>query len=475
MNFKQFLSYAFSFSLLLMVACSSNNPVTPPVDNKKQVDPTVQSASQSSSDIYQNISSFNDISSFMQGQDALSEMDVPEVKNPQTAMRYFKKVQQQAIQKLEPEFKRSAGLQSSAGDSLVWDVTERDSIAGVTHRIILTYDKQTGIGTLKAVDFDFRDTHPLELDSTTVVVDLNFTIFNDSDDLLVSLDNVKRYKPGRLIQEEQGTFIPDAYSPGSEPDGGVLTSKITYSNSNFISKTDARFEYHAGQGGSYSKTTSFSDGKKHLESITFNEDDTGSYTETRRDGTQINGTFDSADKDGIGSFSETTTFPEGHNPVSISESGNFTMNLADSTISGTFERNVKLKDGSVQKESVTVDQTLVGDVKTTTLNIENPDGSKGFITITESPEVNQIKGEWTEPDDTFIKFNAENYVDGSAHLMFDVYASVVAFENKEAPIASGEFDFAPDGSGSGTITKDGVTYVVTINPDGSVTIVEQNG
>jgi len=473
MKVKHFCLYALYGTLMFLFACSSNNPVQPP-DNSEPVNETVQTASKSSVDIYQNVASFKTITNFMQGESGLAELDVPAVQNPTAAMRFFGDVRQQAMQKLRPIIKRGNSLQSAMGDSVIWDVTERDSVAGVTHRILLTYNPQTGVGILTVVSFDFDESQPLEYDSTRVVVDINFTILDESDDVLVSLESLKRFKPGRLIHEEHGTFTPDPYSPGSEPDGGVLTARVTYRSSSFISSTDERFEYHAGQGGSYTKTTAFSDGKSHVESITFNEDGTGTYTETRRDGTHIEGSFDSADEDGQGSYSTTITFPDGHDPVSIAESGTFSMNLADSTLSGTFTRTVTRQDGTVEEESVTISQTLEGDVRTTMLEVSNADGSGGSITITEAPDVEQITGEWVEADGTFNKFTAEGYADGSAHLIFDVYASAASFENGDDPVASGEFDFYPDGSGSGTITMDGVTYNVTINPDGSVTIEPQN-
>jgi len=474
MKTKQVLFYLLSMAMLWLSACSSDNQVTSPDNNQKPADPAVQAASERGSDIYKNLSSFNEISKLMQGKNGFANLDVPQVRNPKAAMSFYHEIRREAAIQLQPAMKRGARLEGVTGDSVIFDVTERDSAKGVSQRVILTYDAQSGEGTFTVVRFAFRDSHPLDYDSTVVRLDLNFTLFDDSDDVLKSLENVKRYKPGRLIQEEKGSFIPDPYSPGAEPDGGLLTSEITYSGSSFISKTKERFEYHAGQGGNYSKTTTFSDGKTHLESITFKADGTGTYSETKRDGTRIEGTFDSADQDGVGSFSQTITFPAGHDPVSVHEAGDFTMNLADSTLNGTFSREVTFKDGSVKKESVTIHQSLVGNVKTTELAIQNPDGSSGNITITESLDVNQVAGDWTDADGTFTKFSAENYSDGSAHLIFDVYASQAAYNNQEKPILSGEFDFAPDGSGSGTLTKDGVTYLVTINPDGSVIIVQQS-
>ncbi|NIQ02941.1 MAG: hypothetical protein GWO19_21895, partial [Nitrospinaceae bacterium] len=268
----------------------------------------------------------------------------------------------------------------------------------------------------------------------------------------------------------RASFVPDAHDPGTEPTGGVLTNDIIYSNSNFISSTSARLEYHEGEGGSYFKESMFSDGSTSREEATFNEDGTGTFSELRRDGTQIEGEFDTGQQDGQGSFSLTTTFPAGHDPVSISESGEFTIDGSDSTVQGSFDREVTFQDGSKENESVTVDQTRVGDVLTTTLNVEKSDGSGGFITIVETDDVDKVSGEWTNADETFVVFSAESYTDNSAHLEFDVYESEVAFENGAEPIASGVFDFYPDGSGRGTVTDGEQTYDVTIHPDGSKTI-----
>ncbi len=221
------------------------------------------------------------------------------------------------------------------------------------------------------------------------------------------------------------------------------------------------------------RTSKFSDGRESSEEATFNVDGTGTFSESRRDGTQIDGTFDSAEEDGKGGFSLTTTFPAGHDPVSVRESGEFDINSSDSTISGSFEREVTLLNGDVEKESVMVSQVRVGDVLTTSLNVENADGSNGHITITESPEVDQVSGEWTNTDETFLVFTAESYPDESAHLDAKVYANEVAFEDGAEPIASAVFDFYPDGSGMGVVTEDGKIYDVTIHPDGSVTIKER--
>ena len=459
--------------LMLMFACSSENPTSSDNDDD-QVNEMVQSTSSSSVEIYQNISSFKQVTNLIQGPAAIADLDVPEVKDPDTATNFARSMKQKAFTLLANDMKAlSKNGQVAFGDSVIWDVTERNDQEGVTYRVSLIYDNVTGEARLFVVGFDYLEGHPLEYDSTEIRADLNFTILDDSDDVLLSLENLKRYKPGQLISEERGSYVPDAHAPGTEPDGGILMSEVKYSNSSFISSTTATLEFHEGQGGSYMRTSKFSDGSESSEEATFNVDGTGTFSESRRDGTQINGTFDSAEEDGKGAFSLNTTFPAGHDPVSVRESGEFDINASDSTISGSFEREVTLLNGDVEKESVMVNQTRIGDVLTTSLNVENADGSNGHITITESPEVDQVAGEWTNADETFVVFTAESYPDDSAHLDAKVYADEAAFENGAEPIVSAVFDFYPDGSGMGVVTEDGKIYDVIIHPDGSVTITER--
>jgi hypothetical protein len=468
MTGKSFYKFALLFAVTLFsITSCSKNPVEPGTGD--DVDETVKVAGQTSVDIYQNLSAFKQVNDLMRGVDALAQMEVPGFENPTEAMNFGRNVQKQALAKSAKLMKtdRLFGVQA---DSVIWDVTYRDEFLNVTFHSKLIYDDETGVARLTVVGFDYPQSHPLEYDSTEIVADLNSTFLNDQDDVLISVNNLKRFKSGRLVAEEKGSFVPDPYLPGNEPTGGVLQSEITYNSSSFIQKTTARLEYHAGTGGSFSKETEFADDKTSSESVTFNEDGTGSFSETRRDGTSVAGTFDSADEDGQGGYTLTTTFRAGHDPASISESGTFAINAADSTLNGTFEREVRFRDGRVESEEVSIQQTRVGDLLSTSLNVDKSDGSHGFINIVETPDVDQVSGEWTNVDETFVVFTAESYPDDSAHLDFKVYESEAAFENSVPPILSGLFDFYPDGSGSGVITEGDKSYNVTINPDGSVVI-----
>lgn len=468
MKSKMFLQgLALLTVLAIGFAGCSKNPTDP--GNNEEVNESVKIAGNTSVDIYNNLAAFKQVNELMRGAEALAQMDIPEFKNPGQAMSFARNIRQKAFAN-SPKNLKVDQLTGAMGDTVIWDVTYHDPVLNITFRSRLIYNDETGHARLSLVGFEYPPNHPLEYDSTEIAADLNFTLLNDQDDVLLSLKNFKRFRPGRLIAEEKGSFIPDPYLPGGEPTGGVLESEITYNNSSFIRETKARFEYHEGVGGSYSKETKFADGKSSSEAVTFNEDGTGSFSETRRDGTRVEGTFDSAERDGQGGYTRTITFRAGHDPASISESGEFTINAADSTLNGTFERAVRFRDGRIEREEVSVQQTRVGDLLSTSLNVQKSDGSHGFINLVETPEVDQVSGEWTNVDETFVVFTAEYYPDGSVHLEFKVYENEAAFENGAAPILSGEFDFYPDGSGSGVITEGDKSYNVTINPDGSVVI-----
>ncbi|MFQ6113648.1 MAG: hypothetical protein ACE5NG_06105, partial [bacterium] len=414
----------FCLSMVYLVGCSKS-PTEPGND---QVNQTVLTVSANGVDIYNSVSSFKQISDLLQGPESKLDIDIPELENPQKALHLAKSLLQESFDRIKSDSKLHVKTQSVLSDSVIWDVTWRNEILGFTVRNSLIYDNTTGRGRLFHVRFDFDDRHRLDYDSTEIKVDLNFTLFENGDDVLLSLENLKQYKPGRLLKEERASFIPDPYEAGTEPTGGILESDITYSPSSFISSTHARLEYHEGIGGSWSKEVQYSDETSSSEAVTFSEDGTGTFEETRRDGTHMEGTFDSAEEDGVGGFTKTITFPEGHDPVSIYEAGQFTQNLADSTLHGSFEREVRFKNGSVRRESVTVDESISNGVKTTIINVEKADGSGGTITIVETSEVDQISGEWTNSDGTFLIFSAEYYPDGSAHFEFELYASKEAYE-----------------------------------------------
>ncbi len=85
-----------SLLLMAMFACSTENP-TSPDNNDDQANKIVESTSSSSVGIYQNISSFKQVTNLIQGPAAIADLDVPEVKDPNSAMNFARSIKQKAF------------------------------------------------------------------------------------------------------------------------------------------------------------------------------------------------------------------------------------------------------------------------------------------------------------------------------------------------------------------------------------------
>ncbi|MFQ5630806.1 MAG: hypothetical protein ACE5I1_18700 [bacterium] len=456
-----------AFSALLIFGCESN-PTDPSIVPDENA--AVKKATENSVGFYSTVASVQNVGDLMRGADAAVELEKVDINNPSGAYMRAKLAKQAVLADIAAHPDRLNKISGVTGDSLVWEFTKRKEFEGFTETVRLFYDAATGKARVEAVKFAFDDRHWLRYDSANVALDLNSTLLDDSDDLLLSLENLKQYKDGHHLQEEWAKFVPDAYTPGSEPDGGILESHTTYIESSFISKTVEKVEFHAGTGGSWQKTVDYSDGSTSSEKATFTEDGKGTFEEIRRDGTKITGSFDSAEEDGEGSFEKTTEFPAGSDPASIHEAGTFRMNAADSTLHGSFSKEVRFKDGKVLRESIQVDESIVNGIKTTTIKIEKQDGSKGTITVEERPDGSRVSGDWTEASGAFYIFTIDYYPDGSARLEFSGWASEQDHKDGKPPVVKGIINFNPDSSGSGNVTEGSENHTVIIGSDGSQSI-----
>ena len=205
-------SLVVATSFLFQFGCSSsNNPAQPDNGGKKSENENAEALSKTTVGVYENISSVGQISGFMSGADNLVELDIPELEDRSAATTFAKAVKAKSI----TAFKKSPDVlrlsQSTQTDSVVFDVTERDSLAGLTRRVSLLYNRADDRARFFVVEFDYSSESPLEYDSTEVTAKLNNTLFDDTDDVLTSLHTLRRFKPGQLIREEKGSFIPDEH------------------------------------------------------------------------------------------------------------------------------------------------------------------------------------------------------------------------------------------------------------------------
>lgn len=449
---------AISLVLLILLGCD-NTPTDP-----SQNPPTalVQQATATSAGIYGTVADVEHLGSMMRGAAAALDFGAADVASPQAALQQATQKQQMLQAKATAARPGDASYAAATGDSLLWEVTQVRPFAGYTERVRYYYDSSTGFARIEAIKFDFDDRHQLAYDSVQVQVDVNFTIDNNLDDVLLAIDELKRFKPGRFIRETVSRVVPDPYLAGGEPDGGTFFSQVSYSETSFIRQTTIQAELHAGSGGRWGRDVIYADNTTSQKLITFNEDGTGTFEETGRFGVRVTGTFDDATSDGTGSFTKTTTFPTGSNPITIDEAGTFSFNAADSSLQGSYSKEVRFRDGSILRESVQVQESIVAGVKNTTVQVSKNDGSGGTIRISESSSGKRVEAEWNESDGRYTLASADYFPDGSARLEFATYASRQAYDNGDDPIASGVFNFNPDGTGQGQVTEDGTAHDVTV-------------
>ncbi len=453
------------FAGLLVMACEqAPTDPTGTTDNA-----SIENASAQNVALFNTLASVDQIGNVLRGPEAKIEIGNADITNPQSAAAFSAQISKKAIAQLRAGNMKKRS--STLSDSLLWEMTIRREILGFTERTRVYYDFSSGKAVIENVKYDFDDRHWLVLDSARVFADLAGTLEDDSDDTIEKLYGKKVYKEGHFISQEISNIEIDPYAPGTEPTSARLQTETSYPEGSMISKKNEQASFKDGSG-SWSKEIEYVDGSTSHEQVTFNADGTGTFQEERRSGVKTSGTFDSADDDGSGSFTKLTEFPGDGALESIYESGQFTMNLQDSTLTGSFEKELRFRNGTVSKESISISESYENGYKTTVLTVSNQDGSHGTVTIKENDGGSHVSGVWTEKDGAYILSETDFYPDGSARMEFKVYTSEEAFNNGDAPVISGIFNFNPDGSGNGTAEDGNGSYNVTINADGSQTITD---
>ncbi|RMF67661.1 MAG: hypothetical protein D6743_04550, partial [Calditrichaeota bacterium] len=382
---------------------------THPTDPSNVQDDLTTKAAQTSSEVVNTVATVQKIGEFLGGADDLIAVQSPDLNNPGSGGGKAMAIKQQVLNWFEADQRAQAHLLGAASDSLIWELTVRNQEKGYTETARLYYDFETGKGRVEDIKFKFDDRHKVKRDSVVVIVDLNKTLEDESDDVIESLEELKLYKENQPIVQEWAKLVLDPYTPGTEPQGAVYDKRITNADNSFVLETIEHAEIHNGNSGELSKVVKYSDGTESSEKVTFSADGTGTYEATGRFGKHVEGTFDSPDDDGVGAFTLTTTFPEGSDPKSIYEAGNFTIDPSDSTLHGTFEKRITFKNGDVISETVKLDESYENGNKVTRLEVTKSDGSGGVLVVEEGIDTQKVTGEWTDADGTYTRFTVDYY------------------------------------------------------------------
>jgi len=402
----------------------------------------------------------SEVQGLTQGTDYSKEGDMTEFTNIASINVESRRLQK--VLKLELS-QRAYALSNTAtnGDSLIF--FEDNTVLGI--RKALYYNWETDIARYYEVKYVFADWRNITYDSTEAMATLNNTLNYGWDDHLQTLTRKQLFKQNFFVQKILSSIEITDYN-GSEVTGAQATTDTYYSNSWLLAHKKQFLQMTPDKTGTLREDFDFQDGQTAYNEFTFKADGSGTFEKKLRNDIVISGTFDSAEDDLHGSYSETIDFPSG-DIDKIYKSAEVTITLLDSVFNADFLQAIYFTSGRVDSESVALQVSEQDGFKTSVFEINKYNGAHGNLTVVEGDENATLQGNWTTWDGYFIIISADYYFDQSAHLHYEVYQSQDVYNAGGTALVIADYYFSPDQSGSGNITHNGETYDITFDGSGT--------
>ncbi|MBN2092684.1 hypothetical protein JW964_23890 [candidate division KSB1 bacterium] len=353
------------------------------------------------------------------------------------------------------------GLRKALSDSLYF--YEDDQVKGI--RKALFYNSETGKARYYEVKYKFAAFQSMIYDSSTAIVNLNFTLNDTLDDVIETLFQVQRFKESFFIQKIVNDVKITDYK-GREVTGVEATKNAYYQSDRHLIRLTQFVDLNPDKSGHLQEDFEFKDGKSSSRSVTFRPDNTGEFAQKLRDGTMITGKFNSVEDDGVGYYEETTDLPAGRYIDKIEKSAHLSVTMPDSISTTNLVERIYYNSGKVTTDSASfISQSQFG-VKNTTIYYAKHNGEHGNLHVIENAAGSTLDGNWTTVENNYILIKAEYYLDESGHINLKAYTSETAYKNGEAPFFVADYYFAPDGSGNGTLSYNGEIYDLDFNESG---------
>lgn len=360
---------------------------------------------------------------------------------------------------------KSYGLMKPSADSLIF--FQDNKVFGV--RKALYYNFENGIARYYEVKYKFAAWRNLTYDSTQVRVDLNQTLEDSLDDAVLDLFQLQQFKESFFIQKiENKLTVTD--TDGKEITGIELVKETQYQPTRFLIHLQQFIRLEPNKSGELREDFTFKDGKTSFKKVVFYADNTGIFEELKRDGTRVNGKFDSVEDDGEGYYEELTDFPEGRYIDKIAKSAQLTLSLPDSTLNTKFVESITFNTGKTVTDSARVITSEDAGIKYITLHYFKHNGEHGTLNMIEDDGSTTLTGNWTTVDNFYIVLSAEYYIDGSGHIHFEVFVSETDYNAGADPLIVADYYFSPDGTGTGTLSYEGKSYEISFNESGEAEI-----
>ncbi|RME01272.1 MAG: hypothetical protein D6812_08370, partial [Deltaproteobacteria bacterium] len=288
-----------------------------------------------------------------------------------------------------------------------------------------------------------------ELERSTFTIDILLNAPETStDDEILWIESRRFFSEAREIDTQ---LTPaDPFPAGERPPAGTFSWRYTAASGPLRSLTSLT-RFHEDGSAHSEQEARFSDGTTATRTI----EDSGMgeihLESVDRDGTILIGVLDRNAK----SYRFVTTPPQGAAYVRIEEIGSY-FHDKEGKLHGESRRT----RFTSEEEGITQFYAFLRDEDRTTIRVTGDprQGGEGLITVETMEGVTLHSGTWVEADGTTILLSTRQFLDGAAvqTTTLDDPATL------ESPDARGDIFFAPDGSGTGTITRYGATGGTTV-------------
>ena len=435
--------------LTVFIACEKDPTST---EEKLEVDPLIEEQAAFGFEVNQIVSTGNEIGEMTLNSQFLVENGLGDegFASPQGLISQGENVMQNTVLELQKLRNKNIIL----ADSISY--FEDDTARGV--KFYFGYDSETGLARSYEVKYDkFWPFQKKTYDSTEIVFDFNMTYWDGSDDKLKSISNAQFFDSDFFIQSILSELVVTDYEE-NEPAGIELQRDSYYKESRFLQHLSQSIDLNPDESGTLREDFEFKDGTSAFHSVTFYPDKTGEFSKQLRNGTMVSGTFDSAEDDLEGAWTETIDFPEGRYIDKILRSAEILITIPDKKYEISLAETKIFSSGREESANIDIKVDENEEMKKVKIDVEKANGAYGSFTIVETEESAELEGEWTTWNEYFIEIEAEYYSDGSGHLLYRVYEP--PYEEGNDPIIVVEYYFSPDASGEGTLVHNGLTYLI---------------
>ncbi len=296
-------------------------------------------------------------------------------------------------------------------------------------------------------------------------VDIKFVFTGENFDTVepTQFYALQRFKEDFTLQSVETVLDITAFSNDEVQAFESRTVSIYHSDSQLDSSV-VTVDFKIDGTSTITQTFYYDDGTSRSSSVTFLTDNTGTFSRTLRNGVSVSGSFDQAWDDGVGSYQATWSFPAGNYLTSIFRSAAVTADTLAGLFNANFFEKITFATGDIDSSRIIISKDFVQGV--TTYDITRRNGAHGQLKVQELDDLSVMTGYWVTYDSFYVDIRAEYYSDRSSYLIYKVYENQAAFDAGADPIVVAEYNFAPDGSGTGIVTADGVKYEVELDETG---------